>query len=79
MLSDQVGSCFEYKILPREDKKGEQVMPKKLISPVLDQEIGRVGLKCSCLGLPTYCGIQLLDRNQNSLWKVEWDVGKWEF
>ena len=47
-------------------------------SSELTREIGKVGMKIYS-STQSYSGIEFFDRENNSIYKCEWNVGKWEY
>ena len=51
---------------------------KKVVSPVLASEIGKIGVKKSMF-MQAYAGIEFFDRTGQSMYKWELALGRWEY
>ena len=85
-MSDRVRSRFDFKILDEEPISIPNIglelrkeMPIiELDSPILPREIGKIGVKVSLL-MQAYCGIELFDRDNQSIYKIDIGLGRWEY
>ena len=54
------------------------VLVQEVVSPVLPNEIGKIGVKKSIF-MQAYSGIEFFDRQGQSMFKWELGLGRWEY